>query len=317
MIGKTDRDQSLGVDHPKAANSRRRRFQRLSKRLTPYLLLLPAILLVGGVLVGPMVRTVWISLWEWPLDQPQLRQFVGLTNYSDLIFESAEFRTSLAFTAKFTVITIVIELVLAFAFALLLDSIRRGRALITTIAVLPFMVAPIAVGLIWRLMFQGEVGLINHALEFLGFEPIGWLSRPNEAMWATVISEAWATMPFVMLILVAGLASIPQDVLNASQADGASPVQQFRYIILPLLMPSFTVALVFQTVIKIRVFDLIFILTEGGPGGTTVPIGLFIYRHFFRFFQVGHASAASVILLIIGAIVSLIYVRILYRQIEY
>lgn len=296
-------------------DKRRRWWQK--KELTPYLLLLPAFLLVGGLLLYPMLRTFFLSLWSWPFGDAASREFVGISNYQHLLFESQEFWASIRFTALFTVITIGIELALAFGFAFLLDSVRRGRAVLTTIAIIPFMVASIAVGLVWRLLFARDVGLINFVLGTIGVGPVNWLADPTAALWGTITAESWATMPFVMLILMAGLTAIPQDLLESGRTDGSTEFQLFRHVTFPLLLPSFTVALVFQTVLKIRVFDLIFILTEGGPGGLTTPLGLFIYRQFFRYFQSGLASASSVVLLAMGGIICIIYVKLLYREIEY
>lgn len=309
-----------GMERQKASSGfldwRENDFPRLIKAVTPYLLLLPAVALVGVLLVIPLVRTIVFSFYSFPFGDVAARTPVGFGNYKEL-FASSGFRNSMRFTVLFSVITIILELVLAFAFAFALDSIRRGRALLTTIAVMPFMVASIAVGLIWRLMYARDGGLINYGLSILGVAEINWLGLPQPAMWAAIMAEVWATMPFVMLILLAGLTSIPLEVLQAGRADGATGLRLFRYIILPLLLPSFTVALVFQTVFKVRVFDLVFILTEGGPGGLTSPLGLLIYRQYFQFNQSGLASASSVFLLLFGAIICVVYVKLLYREVEY
>lgn len=298
-------------------SSRQARRARVLTNATPYLLLLPGIALVGWLLIWPMSQTVWISLFDAPRHEAEAREFVGLGNYYELLFESSRYMASAKFTALFTFITIVIELIIAFGFALLLDTINRGRSLLVTVAVLPFMVASIAVGLVWRLMYSRDIGIINHFLSWFNVGPVNWLADPDAAMWSAIISEAWATMPFVMLILMAGLTSIPNDVLEAGRADGAGYVKLFWYLKLPLLLPSLTVALVFQMVFKIRVFDLVFILTEGGPGGLTTPVGLLIYLQQFRFFQTGLSAANSVLLLIAGAAIATLYVKLLYREIEY
>ncbi|MEX2376371.1 MAG: sugar ABC transporter permease [Dehalococcoidia bacterium] len=309
--------EPLGQRAFEAGRTRNVRRGRKIKASTPYLLLLPAILLVAGLLLYPMLRTIYLSFFSFGMADMAAREFVGWSNYRHLAFDSQELRSSLRFTVMFTIITIVIELVLAFAFALVLDTVRRGRAVLATIGILPFMVASIAVGLVWRLLFARDVGLVNHVIGFFGFEPVNWLAMPGPAMASAIIAEIWATMPFVMLILLAGLTSIPGDVLEAGRTDGAKPMQLFRYVTFPLLLPSFTVALVFQTVLKIRVFDLVFILTEGGPGGLTTPLGLLIYRQFFRYSQSGLASASSVILLLFGGIICVAYVKLLYREVEY
>lgn len=312
----TDAGPSAVPPHVAGGGKRGSSKQRYVTSLTPYMLVAPAVILIGVMLLYPMSRTLLLSFQEVPFGNTDQRQWIGLSNYTS-IFADEVFRRSVMFTAVFTISAIVLELLIAFPAAFALDKIRRGRSTIATLILLPFMVATIAVGLIWRLILLREYGVANWFIELLGFERLGWVADPSLATVAAILAEAWSTMPFVMLILLAGLTQIPQDLLEAARTDGANEFKSAFYITLPLLAPSITVALVFQTVLKIRVFDLIFLLTEGGPGNQTTPLGLLIHRYFFRYFETGEAAAVSVILLMGGAAICAGYVRLLYREIEY
>lgn len=300
--------------HPWTRTKRRRGSMR---RTMPYLLLAPTVAIVGVVLVYPMASTVRRSFHSWPFAEPGNMTFVGLDNYRALADSSSTFIPALAFTAGFTLACLVLEFGLAIAGALLLDRINRGRSLLASIVIAPYMVAPIAVGLVWRLMLTRDIGLANYLLSFVGLDPVNWLGSTAGAIASTIIAETWMSMPFTMLILLAGLTSIPEDVVEAGQADGASEPQLFRYIVVPLLMPSIAVALIFSTIFKLRVFDLVLTLTGGGPGDDTTPLGLMVQRMFFRYFEGGVASAVSVVLLFLGGAISVLYVRYVYREVKY
>lgn len=287
------------------------------RRLTPYLLLLPAFLVVGAVLVYPMMDTIRRSFYDWPFGAPFELEFVGVENFEALFSGSRGFVQSLAFTGIFVGATIAIEFVFGFGVALTLDRLRRGRSVLAAVAIAPYMVAPVAVGLVWQLILNRDAGLMNYVLGFLGMEPVSWLAQTTEAAFSVVLAEVWRSLPFVMLILLGGLTAVPDTVLEAARSDGASEIQVFRYVIRPLLMPAIAVALIFQTIFKLRVFDLIVTLTAGGPGTDTTPLGLFIHRLFFRYFEGGLASATSVVLLVVGGVITLVYMRFVYREVQY
>lgn len=300
------------------AHQERQPYSRRSlPKLIPYLLFLPAALLLIVILIYPLLQTLYLSLWRWPLLDPSRVSFVGFDNYVRLFTRDERFLTSLFFTLKFTVATIGLEFILGLAGALVLERIRVWRGVVSTIVILPYLVAPIAVGLTWRLIWARDFGLANYLLGLVSIGPINWLADGGPAFWATVITEVWRSTPFVTLILLAGLTTIPNELYDASRVDGASPWQVFRNIKLPLLAPSIAVALIFQTIFKLRLFDLVFTLTGGGPGNDTTPLGLLIQRTYFRSFEAGYSSAISVVLLILGALVSIIYIRLVYREVQY
>jgi len=298
---------------PVAAAQRRPRRGRL-RRLTPYLMLTPAYAFLTVVLIYPAILNLWLSFWAWRYTDLSTSRFIGLENYQRLLFQDFQFWDVLRFTVLFVIITVLLEFLLGLGCALLLYRIVFMRSLFTALALVPHQVAPIAVGLIWRLLWSHDIGLVNLGLSAVGVAPVSWLAGSDSAKVAVIVTEVWRGTPFVTIVLLAGLTSIPLDLLEAAHVDGASAWRRFRHIILPLLMPSAAVALMFETIFKLRVFDLIFTLTGGGPGRATMPLGILIYRTYFRYFEGGYSAALSVILLLIGAVVSVFYIRLLYRE---
>ena len=286
-------------------------------RLTPYLLLAPAYALLAVILIYPAVYNLGLSFWSWRYTNVAEGRFIGLQNYVRLFCEDPQFWSVFWFTMLFVVCTIGLEFLLGLGSALLLNRITVLRGLFSGLTILPHQVAPIATGLIWRLLWARDFGLINHALQMVGMEPISWLALATPAVVACIVTEVWRATPFVTIILLAGLTSIPQDILEAAQVDGSSPWQRFWHIVFPLLLPSVAVALMFETIFKLRVFDLILNLTGGGPGTATMPLGILVYRTYFRYFEGGYTAALSVVLLILGAVLSALYIKLVYRQTEF
>lgn len=315
MALSTDVDvEPVLIDQRRSYGRRRRRVVR---SVLPYLLCAPAIAVVVGVLVYPLLNTLYTSLWQWNFIRPEDRQFIGLEHYVELILHDSTFQRSALFTLTFTVASATLEIVLAMACAVAVHRSPRFGGVAATILIMPFMLASIATGFIWRLLFNREVGVVNYVLSWFGVEPISWLTGRVSATASVVIAEVWQFMPFVMLILLAGLKSVPFEVEQAARVDGSGEWQVFRHVTLPLLVPSLTVALIFQAIFKLRVFDIVVALTAGGPGTQTTPVGLLISRTFLAYFDVGRASAMSVLLLIAGAVIAAVYMRFLYREIEY
>jgi len=286
----------------------------LSRRqLAPYVFIAPAFVLLGFVLIFPMLQNVYLSFQAWNFATPEKTKFVGLVNYQQLAIDPI-FQEAFLFTVLFAATTIAAELVIGLGGALLLASLGRLRFLATSLVMLPYVIASIAVGLTWRLLWTSGFGLINYFLRALSVQPPAWLADQPTVFFAVVIPEIWQSTPFVTLILLAGLLSQPQDVHEAARVDGASAWQTFHAITLPLLRPALAVALLFETIFKLRVFDLIYILTNGGPGTQTQPLGLLVYRRYFLNTDGGSTAAISVVLLVLGLLTSIFYIRVVYRQ---
>lgn len=283
------------------------------KKISPYLLIMPALLFLIVFLVYPMINTVWLSFWKYSYFEPEIKTFVGIKNYISL-FKDVGFYSSLSFTVLFTLICISIEFVVGMALALVLKKVTRFGTVIRTISIFPYMVAPIAAGQIWRLLFNLDSGMVNYVLNVFSLRSVNWLGSNSGAFWAVVISQVWKSTPFVMLVLLSGLQSIPEEVYEAAVVDGASPWQSFKSITFPLLLPSVTIALVFETIFKLRVFDLVITLTGGGPGKATTPLGILLQRNYFQTYEAGYSGAISVVLLFLGATFSVLYFFLINKQ---
>ncbi|MBC7092134.1 MAG: sugar ABC transporter permease [Nitrososphaeria archaeon] len=265
------------------------------------------------MLIMPLAQSLWYSFTDYNLIQG-VSSFVGLKNYQRILTDPDMIK-AIWNTLVFTVSAITLEMLLGLGIALILNRELRGRRFITTAFMLPMLITPSIIALIWQTLFWNmSYGLINYGLSLFGIPPQPWLSDEKLAMIAVILTEVWEQTPFVGLIILSGLQALPVAPFEAATIDGASRLQKLRHITLPLLKPVIMVALLFRTIFTLRVFDLIFILTAGGPGTATYVISIAIQQEFFNFFNVGVASAMSWILLIISAVISLIYIKILYTE---
>jgi len=200
--------------------------------------------------------------------------------------------------------------------AVLLDRPLRGRSLFRSALLIPMMLPPVVVGVVWRLMLNADFGAINGTLKGAGAntDSLTWTASPVLALASVIAVDIWQWTPFMFLVLLAGLQAIPQEPYEAALIDGSSAWQTFRYVTLPLLKPAILIALLLRTMDLLRVFDQIFILTEGGPGFATETVSLYIYRTAFRFFDFGYAAAMSFVLLVLTNIISVSYIRLLQKQ---
>ena len=238
-----------------------------------------------------------------------VRQFHRLA--SDKFFLEA-----LAHTFIYAATALTFEFLLGLTLAILLDGPLRGRSLFRSGLLIPMMLPPVVVGVVWRLMLNPDFGAVNGTLKGVGLntEALTWTASPVLAFASVIAVDIWQWTPFIFLVLLAGLQSIPQEPYEAAVIDGSSAWQTFRHITLPLLKPAILIALLLRTMDLLRVFDQIFILTQGGPGFSTETVSLYIYRTAFRFSDFGYAAAMSFVLLILTNIVSVGYIRLLQRE---
>jgi multiple sugar transport system permease protein len=272
---------------------------RLLNRSTPYLFLAPAVVTMAAALLYPLLQSVWLSFTDWQIGRPfATARTVGLEHYSYLLRDSS-FWASLWVTLTFAFAVVVIEVVIGIALALVLDRQIRGMALLRTIFILPMMVAPIVVGLIWRFMYSEQFGPITNTLKTLGLPIVPWLSSPDVALISVIIADVWQWTPFIFILSLAALQSLPSSALEAARIDGASGWQAIWHIKLPLMMPVIVVAALLRLIDAFKVLEVIYILTEGGPGLSTEILSLHIYKTAFVSQELGRASALSNVLLVI------------------
>jgi ABC-type sugar transport system permease subunit len=279
-------------------------------------LLLPALGVIMAVVAFPLVWMVWESLHHHDLRMPWLgRPFVGLANYQDAIADP-RFRTAVAHTLLFVAVSITLEFVGGLALALLMHHATRARAALRVLVLLPWAVPTAASALVWRFLFDGQAGLVNGilvAVRALDTPPV-WLAEPALAWVPIVAADVWKTTPFVALLLLAGLQSIDESLHDAARIDGARPWREFVEITLPLLKPAIVVALAFRAIDAFRVFDLIYVLTGGGPGTATESVSLYTFSTLLQKLRFGYASALSVIVFVATLALGVIYVRVASRH---
>ena len=275
-----------------------------ANRLTPYLFLAPAALVMAVALLYPIGYMIYASFLDWnPSQRIGEAEFVGLRNYIGLLNDAA-FLESFWVTLKFAAVVVSIEMVLGVGLALLLDRNIRGMSLLRTLFILPMMIAPVVVGLMWRYMYHPSVGIFNRTLKSLGFEPIPWLSDGSWAFASVVIADIWQWTPFIFILSLAALQSLPQSAMEAARIDGATGWQQIVYIKLPLMMPVLIVTLLLRLIDAFKVLEVILVLTNGGPGLSTEILSLRISRTASEFRELGEAAAMSNYLLILLVILT-------------
>jgi multiple sugar transport system permease protein/sn-glycerol 3-phosphate transport system permease protein len=281
---------------------------------TAFLLLLPSLIGVVLFLVIPVIMVILLSLVRWNLLTPI--QWVGLSNYAN-IFRFDGFGHSLLVTAYYVILNIPIQTALALGMALLLNSKRAGSGLIRIIAVLPFLATPVAMGVVWNWFFSPTTGIINQFLAHLGITGPAWLSDAATAMPVVAFANIWQYAGYNMLFFLAGLAAVPTALYEAAALDGATKIQQFRRITLPLLRPTMLFVLVTGVIGSFQVFDTVYVMTGGGPGNATQVANLNIYQTAFSGFRIGEASAMSVVLFLVILAITVAQFRYFNKRTTY
>jgi multiple sugar transport system permease protein len=270
------------------------------------LFLLPLVTFVTLLLLLPVLGTIWNSLWQ---DVPFIvRRFVMLNNYVQLM-RDPQFWQATLFTIMFAVVSVCFEMIFGMITALVLNEKTRMRGALRGIALIPWAIPSVIGARVWQLIYRYDYGIANVILQQLGLEPVNWLGTPVGAFVAIILADIWRTTPFVAIILLAGLQTVRADVLEQAQIDGAGPFQRLFKITLPMIRPMMIVAVLFRTIDAIRVFDVIYIITGGGPGGTTASLSMYGYK-FFLTGDFGYGSAVSVLLFIIAMLFVLFYVKV-------
>jgi multiple sugar transport system permease protein len=294
--------------------TRRRRHWRREKFL-PYLLLAPALVLLAGM-VYPFGLGLYYSFTSYWLQYPNRFRFVWFDNYLDLLSEPL-FGRALEFTLGFTLAAVVIQVGLGLAVALLLHARIPGRAAIRALMLLPLMMPPVITALMWKIMMAStNAGILNYVLSFLGVDPINWFGSMQGAVVSILIIDTWGNLPFVALILLGGLQALPTEPYEAARVDGAGPAAILRYVTLPLLSPFIVLAVLFRAMDSLRIFDVIYATTQGGPNDATTNLQIMAYQYSFQWYQMGKGMAQAIVLLLLVVIVSYLLMRLWNRASE-
>jgi len=283
----------------------------MTERRLAWTLVAPALASILLVALFPLGWTVWESLHQHDLRMPWLgRPFVGADNYV-AIAQDPRFWSALGHTAFFAVVTIALEMTLGLILALAMNRTFRGRGLVRAAVLLPWAIPTVVAALLARFMFRSPGGIVDALLvrAHLVGEPVVWLAGARVAWVPLIIADVWKTTPFVALLLLAGLQNIDRELYEAAAIDGASAWWQLRRITLPLLTPALMVALIFRTLDAFRVFDLVYVLTGGGPGTSTEPIALYAFTSLLQDLEFGYGAALSVVIFVVTFALALLYIR--------
>lgn len=275
----------------------------------PYLMLMPGAVIIGLVVLVPLLYCAWLSLHHCSLRETGW-QFAGIGNYL-LLAKDPRFLFSALRTMAFVAASVSLEMLSGLGLALLMQHAIRGRSLLRAAVMFPWAVPTVVSGLTWSWMFNDRMGLFNGIIRLVNpaAVPVAWLASPSLAWLAVITAEVWKTSPFVALIILAGLQMIPRELYEAAEIDGAGSFDRFAKITLPLLWPTIMVALLFRTIDALRVFDLVMVMTSGGPAGSTEVLSLYNYKILFTHLDFGYGSAVSISLFFLVMAVSLLYVR--------
>ena len=286
-----------------------------SDRRLGYLLVAPSLVVLLGVTAFPFLYNLWNSLHHVNLLQPGNEPFVGLRNYGQM-FTNPDFLSSFAHTIGYTAVSVVIELVAGIGLALLMHRTFRGRGLVRAAVLIPWAVPTVVSAMLWKTMFDPASGFVNMLLGFfhLPGSHTTWLAGTWTAWTAVLVADAWKNTPFMAIVLLAGLQVIPGDVYEAARVDGATAWQSFRKITLPLLRPALAVALIFRTLSAFLIFDVIYIMTGGGPGNSTETLSYLDWRAFLVNTDFGFGGAISMVLVVMALILAGVYVAVLRPQ---
>ena len=261
-------------------------------------IILPGVIILLLFYLYPLAYSLFISLHDFRLIRPDLTQFVGFRNYFE-IFSDDEFLNAFINTIIYVGISLPCELVIGLFLALALDKITRGKNIIRAFLIVPQFLAPLAMGFIWKFMYNDDLGIINFVLRFVGMErPPLWIADPAISLYSCIIVEIWACVPIFMLLLSAGLTTLSTEIIDAAKIDGANAYHRLRYIILPHLKPIILVTLLIRGMDSFRIFDLIYGLTQGGPAMSSDVLSLYMYRSGMLDRQFGYSASAGWIMVL-------------------
>ena len=272
------------------------------------LMLMPATILLVGLTLFPFIVSFILSFTDYSLLRPGQTKFIFLENYIELM-KTDDFWIALRVTVVFTIFAVFIQVVLGVIFANLLHHETRNISFLRTIYLLPLAITPIAATFTFRLMFNPSLGVLNYFMKVLGLPPQAWLASPSTALISLIIVDTWQWTPFILLICLGGLASLPNEPFEAAKVDGANSWQVFSKITVPMLYPFISLALLFSSIDAFKTFDIIYVLTSGGPGVLTRTLNLYAFKHGIEFLSMGYAGSIAIVMLIITIVVAQIFLR--------
>lgn len=284
-----------------------------NENFSAFLFLSPSLIIFVTFILFPVIFSFYLSFQKWNMFSSE-STFIGIDNYIRL-FSDPEFWQVLKNTAIYTIGTVPLNMAISLFIAYYLNKKIIGKKLLRTLFFAPVVISPVAAAVIWRWLYDPNFGIINYMLSFIGVNSINWLNDPSAAMIALIIMGVWKTFGINMVLFSAGLQAIPENYYEAAQIDGAGRISKFWHITIPLLTPTTFFILIMSMISSLQVFDIVYVLTSGGPLGTTKVLVFQVYEHAFKFFEMGYASAISYVLFAILFIFTMVQVK--FMKVKY
>ena len=300
-----------GPGAPPAAGS------KLRRRGVGILFVLPAALTLLAITIFPLIYELRLVFMSWELTTNAAPEFVGLQNLITVLFRDERFWSAMRVTATLIVLGVAIQLALGTGLALLLNRLGRWRTGLVSLFLIPVMIAPVVAGFQFRMIYHDQFGPLNYLIEQVTFGRWGglaWIANPKVALFSILMTDVWQWTPFLMLIVLAGLQSVPQELYEAAEVDGASSWQTFWRITVPLLLPVIIIGILIRAMDSFKLFDIIYLVTGGGPGNVTETISFYTYLQGFKFFSLGYTAAMAFIQLIVITVIAQVFLKFQKRQ---
>lgn len=278
-------------------------------KLSAWLFLMPALIFLGITALFPLLYSVYLSFFRLKINLPNQKMlFVGFENYLKL-FSDRLLKISTANTLWFAILSVLCETVLGIIVAMVICSNKFWTKIVTSIFIIPMIMAPVAIGTLWRMMLDASTGIINYFINILGIESISFLSNPKTAMGSVIFVNIWQLTPWVTIITAAALKNLSEETLQAAIVDGASAFQIFRKIVLPLIKPVLVIILMIRFIDAFKVFDTVYVMTGGGPGTATEMLPNYIYKQGLRYFDAGYAASLAIMFVIVMTLCSILFLN--------
>lgn len=289
-------------------NKRSKRYRQIQLK-NAAILFFPAVICIGAVVIFPLFYSLVLSFTDTNLRARGMGTFIGLENYITALTDEY-FLKSIVTTLQYTVVSVITELCVGYMIAGLLNKVKKGREFFFSIIIIPMMISCVAVGMIWRLLLHPELGIVNYLIELLGGTGRAWYGDAKYALGTLIFIDVWQETPYMTLLILAGLVSLPKDPYEAARIEGANVFQTFQKITLPLMKPTLIVATLLRAIGALKTYDLVYVITKGGPGTSTEVMTYNIYKQAYQYLNTGRAAAMSYILLAIILVISIFFVRI-------
>jgi multiple sugar transport system permease protein len=288
-------------------------YQSPTDKALSWLFVTPVIVILLVAAFIPLGWGLYLSFFRYKLNMPSATAFIGFKNYLDIFSDELTIR-SLRNNVLFAVLSVSVELVIGVTVAMMLsDDNRFTRGLISLLMV-PMIIAPVAAGTLWRMMLDRTYGVVNYLLSFVGIRPVSWLGDPHIALYTIVLVDCWQFIPFVALLVLSSIKAMPTSFLDAARVDGASPWKVFWRIILPVTAPVIIIVAMLRFIDAFKVFDTIFVMTQGGPGNATEMLPTYIYRQGIKFLNIGYSSATAILFVIAMSVIAWSFQKLRDRQ---